>query len=84
MASNSDNHKNIESKDDRQQIEMLSSNDELQDEQKPKKKKVHQGAKARKAIQVSSRLAKMVKLKRAAEAIQQGKFKSMWYISIVP
>ena len=37
MASNSDNHENIESKDDGQQIEMLSSNDELQEEQKPKK-----------------------------------------------
>ena len=47
MASNSDNHENIESKDDGQQIKMLSSKDELQDEQKPKKKKVHQGAKAR-------------------------------------
>ena len=50
MASTSDIHKNIESEDDGQQIEMLSSNNELQDEQKPKKKKVHQGAKARKAI----------------------------------
>ena len=84
MASNSNNHKNIESKDDRQQIEMLSSNDELQDEQKPKKKKVHQGAKGRKEIQVSSRLAKKVKLKKAAEELQQGKFKSMWYVFIVP
>ena len=39
MASNSDNHENMESKDDGQQIEMVSSNDELQDEQKPKKKR---------------------------------------------
>ena len=83
MASNSDNHENIESKDDGQQIEMLSSNDELQDEQKPKKKKVHQGAKARKAIQVWNRLAKKVKLNKATEELQQGKFKSMWYVSIV-
>ena len=83
MASNSDNHENIESKDDGQQIDMLSSNDELQDEQKPKKKKVHQGAKARKAIQVSNRLAKKVKLNKAAEELQQGKFKSLWYVSIV-
>ena len=83
MASNSDNPENIESKDDGKQIKMLSSNDELQDEQKPKKKKVHQGAIARKAIQVSNRLAKKVKLNKAAEELQQGKFKSMWYVSIV-
>ena len=83
MASNSDNHENMESKDDRQQIEMLSSNNELQDEQKPKKKKVRLGAKARKAIQVSNRLAKKVKLNKATEELQQGKFKSMWYVSIV-
>ena len=84
MASTSDIHKNIESEDDGQQIEMLSGNDEPQEEQQPKKKNVHRGAKARKEIQVSSRLAKMVKLKKAAEELQQGKFKSMWYVSIVP
>ena len=83
MASTSDIHKNIESEDDGQQIEMLSGKDEPQEEQQPKKKKFHQGAKARKEIQASSRLAKMVKLKKAAEELQQGKFKSMWYVSIL-
>ena len=56
---------------------MLSSNDELQDEQKPKKKKVHQGAKVRKAIQVLNRLAKKLKLNKAAEELEQGKVKSL-------
>ena len=41
MASTSDIHKNIESEDDGQQIEMLSGNDEPQEEQQPIKKKVH-------------------------------------------
>ena len=83
MASNSDIHKNKENEDDGQPIEMVRGNDEPQEEQQPKKKKVHQGAKARKAIQVSNRLAKKVKLNKAAEELQQGKFKSMWYVSIV-
>ena len=83
MASTSDIHKNIESEDDGQQIEVLSGNDEPQEEQQPIKKKVHWEAKVRKEIQVLSRLAKMVKLKKAAEELQQGKFKSMWYVSIV-
>ena len=83
MASTSDIYKNIESEDDGQQIKMRSGNNEPQEEQQPKKKKVHWGANARKEIQVSSRLAKMVKLKKAAEELHQGKFKSMWYVSIV-
>ena len=84
MASTSDIYKNIESEDDGQQIKMQSGNNEPQEEQQPKKKKVHRGAKVRKEIQVSSRLAKKVKLKKAAEELQQGKFKSMWYVFIVP
>ena len=84
MDHNSDIHKNTESEDDGQPIEMLSGNDESLEEQQPKQKKVHRGAKARKEIQVASRLAKKVKLNKAAEELQQGKFKSMWYVLIVP
>ena len=77
MASTSDIYKNIESEDDGQQIKMRSGNNEPQEEQQPKKKKVHQGAKVRKAIQVLNRLAKKLKLNKAAEELEQGKFKSL-------
>ena len=65
-------------RDDGQQIKIRSGNAEPQEVQQPKKKKVHQGAKARKAIQVLNRLAKKLKLNKAAEELQQGKFKSLW------
>ena len=63
--------------------EMQSEGEGPQEELQPKKKRVHLGAKAKKALKILSRLAKRAMFQKAAVELQQGKFKSMWYVLIV-
>ena len=85
METNGQDNEEMQSESiDQREVQHNDVQNHEQNEELPQgKKSVHLGAKAKKALKMANRLAKKEKFEKAAEELQQGKFKSMWYVSIV-